>query len=152
MACLNFTLYLDSTFPRNLWKNDIRSLTRLCEQFNLENFSIEIVHLAAEPRRGFHDGVFSTPTILLEQKNGMRQILGDLANTERFLTTLGRLALPAQVEAPQLRAELNPGKMADLRCAISSPKAEKQQEGGRFAKLFRGIRCYWGILPHSVSN
>jgi hypothetical protein len=93
MACLNFTLYLNSTFPRNLWTNDVRSLTKLCQQFDLGDFSIEIVHLADEPRRGFHDGVFSTPTILLEQKNGSRRILGNFSDTEEYLQALHRPAV-----------------------------------------------------------
>ena len=88
MACLNFTLYLNSTFPRNLWRNDIRSITNLFQQFKVGDYSIEIVHLADEPRRGFHDGVFTTPTILVEQENGRRQLIGDLADTERYLSLL----------------------------------------------------------------
>src|SRR5687767_7203000 len=103
MACLNFTLYLESKFPRNLWRNDIRSLTKLCQQFNLDHYSIEIVHLADEPRRGFHDGVFSTPTILLEQESGKRRILGNVAETERFLRALQAPSAPAKVEGSFVR-------------------------------------------------
>src|SRR5688572_29281888 len=97
MACLNFTLYLNSTFPRNLWRNDIRKLTNLCEQFKLGHYSIEIVHLADEPRRGFHDGVLTTPTILLEQEDGRRQILGNLAETEHHLNLLQLSALATEL-------------------------------------------------------
>ncbi|MGZ8899385.1 MAG: hypothetical protein ACXW3Z_04750 [Limisphaerales bacterium] len=93
MACLNFTLYLDSTFPRNLWKNDIRSLTKLCQQFGGGHYSIEIVHLAKEPQRAFHDGVTNTPTILLEQASGGKQILGNFEETELFLKSLDNHAL-----------------------------------------------------------
>ena len=85
MACLNFTLYLDSTFPRNLWTNDIRKLTKLCQEFGGGHYSIEIVHLANERQRAFRDGVLTTPTILLEQGNGRKQILGNFQETELFL-------------------------------------------------------------------
>jgi hypothetical protein len=88
MSCLNFTLYLDSTFPRNLWANDIRSLTRLCQQFEVGHYSIDIVHLAADRQRAFHDGVINTPTILLEQENGRKKILGNMAQTEEFIKSL----------------------------------------------------------------
>jgi hypothetical protein len=88
MPCLNFTLYLDSTFPRNLWTDDIRSLTRLCQKFGGDHYSIEIVHLANARRRGFHDGVFTTPTILLETTGGRKQILGNMVETELFLRSL----------------------------------------------------------------
>ena len=98
MSCLNFTLYLDSTFPRNLWANDIRSLTRLCQQFEVGHYSIEIVHLAGERQRAFHDGVFTTPTILLEQEGGRKKILGNMAETEEFFSSL-------QVESLKQTAE-----------------------------------------------
>ena len=88
MSCLNFTLYLDSTFPRNLWANDIRSLTRLCQRFEVGHYSIDIVHLATDRQRAFHDGVINTPTILLEQENGRKTILGNLAETEEFFKSL----------------------------------------------------------------
>jgi hypothetical protein len=88
MACLNFTLYLDSTFPRNLWTNDVRRLTKLCQEFGGGHYSIEIVHLANERRRGFHDGVFTTPSILLETTGGRKQLLGNFIETELFLKSL----------------------------------------------------------------
>ena len=88
MSCLNFTLYLDSTFPRNLWANDIRSLTRMCQQFEVGHYSIDIVHIAADRQRAFHDGVINAPTILLEQENGRKTILGNLAETEAFFKSL----------------------------------------------------------------
>jgi len=87
---LNFTLYLNSSFPRSIWRNDIKSLTKLCQQI-VGDYSIEIVHLADQKRRAFHDGVFSTPTILLEQACGRRQILGDMADTERYLKVMHAL-------------------------------------------------------------
>ena len=117
MACLNFTLYLNSTFPRNLWRNDIRSLTKLCHQFEVGDYSIEIVHLADEPRRGFHDGVFTTPTILVEQENGRLEVIGNLAETGRYLSLL-QCSLPATEKAHSpavVATELqSPGRFAEL--------------------------------------
>jgi len=104
MSCLNFTLYLDSTFPRNLWANDIRSLTRLCQQFEVGHYSIDIVHLAADRQRAFHDGVINTPTILLEQENGRKTILGNLAETEEFFKSF---TSPAAAQSPERSSLLN---------------------------------------------
>ena len=117
MSCLNFTLYLNSTFPRNLWRRDIRNLTKLCEQFNLGHYSIEIVHLADEPRRGFHDGVFTTPTILLEQGDGRRQILGNLAETEQHLSLLQLSALATELTGSPIVCRIEakaPATIAEL--------------------------------------
>lgn len=103
MACLNFTLYLDSTFPRNLWRNDIRSLTKLFEQFSVGHYSIDIVHLANERQRAFHDGVVTTPTILLEQDCGRKKILGNLADTEQFLRLATRARTPELIKSSILK-------------------------------------------------
>src|SRR5215204_2380256 len=104
MSCLNFTLYLDSTFPRNLWANDIRSLTRLCQQFEVGHYSIDIVHLATDRQRAFHDGVMNTPTILLEQENGRKTILGNLAETEEFFKSFSS---PAAAQPRERSSLLN---------------------------------------------
>jgi hypothetical protein len=117
MACLNFTLYLESTFPRKLWKNDIRSLTQFCQQFNVGHYSIKIVHLSEERGRAFHDGVFTTPTILLEQESGRRQILGNVAQTEEFLRNLQAAVVPVKAEGAFVRREFgrqNAGRIPHL--------------------------------------
>jgi hypothetical protein len=84
MASLNFTLYLNRSFPRSLWTDDIRDLTRLCQEL-AGDYSIDIVDAADAPRRGFHDGVLSTPAVLLAMPDGSKQTLGTLAETEKFL-------------------------------------------------------------------
>ena len=126
MACQNFTLYLNSTFPRSLWRNDIRHLTRLFQQFKLEHYSIEIVHLAAEPRRGFQDGVFTTPTILLEQENGRRQILGNLADTEQYLNLAHLSALATKMKTS-----------SEVRAVAQEPTANIPQR--ILAQTFRAV-------------
>ena len=85
MACLNLTLYRDSSFPRSIWTNDIRDLTRLCQHFTAGHYSIEIIELAEERQRAFRDGVSTTPTILMEMDHGGKQTLGNFAETEKFL-------------------------------------------------------------------
>jgi circadian clock protein KaiB len=88
MASHNFTLYLNSSFPRSLWANDLRDLTRLCQQFVRGDYSIDILQRAEVPQRAFRDGVVNTPTILLQAGEGRKQTLGNLAETEKFLRLL----------------------------------------------------------------
>ena len=107
MACLNFTLYLDSTFPRNLWRNDIRSLTKLFADFSVGHYSIEILHLANERRRAFRDGVIQTPTILLEQESGRKKILGNMAETEQFLRLVNLARTPELSKSSMLESLLS---------------------------------------------
>lgn len=111
MACLNLTLYPNSTFPRSLWKNDVRTLSQLCHQFAGGHYSIEIIHLAEEPKRAFHDGVFTTPAILLETKGGRKQMLGNFAQTEKFLKSLQAPVIDERPEPSSFRPIL-PWKVA----------------------------------------
>ena len=99
MACLKFTLYLDSSFPRKLWRNDLRSLTRLFQEASLGHYSIEILHLANERQRAFHDGVVHAPTILLEQPCGRKKILGNPADTQQFLKLLNLARTPELIDS-----------------------------------------------------
>lgn len=99
-ACLNFTLYSHAFFPWNFWRNDVRTLTKLCEEFAGGHFSIEIVQVTEERARAFRDGVIAFPTVLMELSNGRKQNLGNLAETKRFLE--GRnspVIVPAQSSA-----------------------------------------------------
>src|SRR5687768_12105817 len=75
-ACLNFTLYCENSFPSNWWRNDVRELSRICQEFAGGDYSIEIVHLREERRRAMNDGVVTTPSVLLERKDGRKQNLG----------------------------------------------------------------------------
>lgn len=98
MACLNFTLYPNSSFPRSIWRNDIRRLTQICQRFAGGHYSIEIIHLAEDRQRAFHDGVFATPTIILEVEGGRKNILGNLVDTEKFLKSRQELAVRERPE------------------------------------------------------
>ena len=87
-TCLNFTLYSDHRAPWNWWRNDVRKLTRLCQEFGGGHYSIDILHLAQEPERAFHDGVYAAPAILLELAGGRRQNLGNFSQARKFLERL----------------------------------------------------------------
>lgn len=86
--CLNFTLYSDHRAPWNWWRNDVRKLTRLCQEFAGSHYSIDILDLAQERERAFHDGVYATPAILLELAGGRKQNLGNFAQARKFLERL----------------------------------------------------------------
>ena len=83
--CLNFTLYSDNRFPSTWWRNDVQNLTRMCQEFAGGHYSIEIVHMAEDQQRAFHDGVLTTPTIMLEMEGGRKQNLGNFVETKEFL-------------------------------------------------------------------
>ena len=86
--CLNFTLYSDHRAPWNWWRNDVRKLTRLCQELAGGHYSIDILHLEQERERAFHDGVYAAPAILLELASGRKQNLGNFTQARKFLERL----------------------------------------------------------------
>ena len=83
-ACLNFTLYSGRRFfPWS--QNDVGRLSKICREFAGPHYSIDIIHIEEERRRAFHDGVLTTPAILLELPCGRKQMLGGFVETENFL-------------------------------------------------------------------
>jgi len=84
-ACLNFTLYRDNSFPSNWWRNDVRDLSRICQEFAGPHYSIDIVHFADQRPRAMLDGVVKTPAVLLERKDGTKQNLGGFKEAREYL-------------------------------------------------------------------
>ena len=84
-TCLNFTLYCDNGFPSNWWRNDVRDLSQICQEFAGAHYSIDIVHFADERRRATHDGVVKAPAVLLEREDGSRQNLGSFKEAREYL-------------------------------------------------------------------
>ena len=81
---LNLTLYRST--PRltdwSTWfRNDIRVLSDLCREFAGGAYSIDIINHAEQCQRAFHDGVHTTPTVLVELPCGRLQNLGGLPET-----------------------------------------------------------------------
>ena len=84
-ACLNFTLYCENSFPSKWWRNDVRDLSRICEEYAGDHYSIDIVHVPEERKRALHDGVVNTPAVFLERKDGRRQNLGNMKDARKYL-------------------------------------------------------------------
>lgn len=125
MACLNFTLYLDSSFPRSIWANDVRSLTKLCQQFAGTHYSIEILNIEEEHRRAFHEGVVTTPAILFETEGGRKQLLGNFAETTKFLKLLSK----RELAAPYLAGPSKIAAAREIVMEISCGSAARLQTG-----------------------
>jgi hypothetical protein len=88
-TCLNFTLYSEKRFFSWL-QTDLGRLSKLCHRLAGPHFSIEIIQMAEERQRAFHDGVMATPAILVEMPDGRRRKLGGFEETEKFLNGLDR--------------------------------------------------------------
>lgn len=101
VSCLNLTLYSGKRFFS--WgENDIARLSKLCREFAGARFSIDIVKIEDEPRRAFLDGVYATPSILVEKPGQRKECLGGFAEAEKYLR---QRWLENQLEAPTKTAD-----------------------------------------------
>ena len=81
----SFTLYLDDRLLSTWRPNEVGMLARLCEKFAGTDYSIEIRRVKDDRQRAFHDGVVTTPAILLELNGGRKKLLGSFAEAEKYL-------------------------------------------------------------------
>ncbi|MFN7138828.1 MAG: circadian clock KaiB family protein [Limisphaerales bacterium] len=66
-----------------------QNLRRLCDERLNGNYSLEIVDLLAEPDLAERHRIFAVPTLVRENPEPRRKIIGDLSNEQQVLTGLG---------------------------------------------------------------
>lgn len=64
------------------------NLKRICEEHLAGKYSIEVVDLLENPKLAAGDQIIALPTLVRKLPPPMRQIIGDLSNTERVLVGL----------------------------------------------------------------
>jgi circadian clock protein KaiB len=64
------------------------NLRRICEEHLGGRYQIEIVDLMKNPELAKGDQIFALPTLVRKLPEPVRQIIGDLSNTERVLIGL----------------------------------------------------------------
>lgn len=82
-----FCLYVAGEAPNSV--QALRNLQALCQTHYVDNFHIEVVDVLLNPERAWADGVMVTPTTVRLTPAPQVRIMGNLANTERFLHALG---------------------------------------------------------------
>ena len=66
----------------------LANLKKICEQHITAKYSIEVIDLLKNPALAKGDHIFATPTLVRKLPVPIRNILGDLSNTERVLVGL----------------------------------------------------------------
>lgn len=79
-------LYITGMTPNA--QRALANLQRICEQEIAGRYRIKVIDLLKDPRLGRADSIFATPTLVRKLPPPIRQILGDLSDTERVLVGL----------------------------------------------------------------
>jgi circadian clock protein KaiB len=79
-------LYVAGESPKSL--QAFANLKQLCETYIDHPYEIEIVDLLVNPRLARGDEIIAIPTLVRRLPAPMRQIIGDLSDTDRVLVGL----------------------------------------------------------------
>jgi circadian clock protein KaiB len=82
----NLRLYTAGQSPKSL--RALENLKRICEEHLEGRYHIEVVDLLKQPHLARGDQIFAIPTLVRQLPAPIKQILGDLSNTERALVGL----------------------------------------------------------------
>jgi circadian clock protein KaiB len=66
----------------------IANLRRICDQYGLVGYTVEVIDLLRNPERAKADQVVAIPTLVRRLPEPVRRIIGDLSATEKVLVSL----------------------------------------------------------------
>ncbi|MEI8197979.1 MAG: circadian clock KaiB family protein, partial [Phycisphaerae bacterium] len=76
-------LYVAGRTPKSV--RALENLTRLCEERLKGKYHIEVIDLLKHPHRAKIDQIVALPTLVRKLPDSMKQIIGDLSNTDQVL-------------------------------------------------------------------
>ena len=76
-------LYVAGRTPKSM--RALENLKRLCEENLKGKYHIEVVDLLQHPHRAKIDQIVALPTLVRKLPESMKQIIGDLSDTEKVL-------------------------------------------------------------------
>jgi circadian clock protein KaiB len=82
-------LYVAGQTPKAI--TAFANLKKICEEQLKGKYSIEVIDLLENPKKGAEDQIFALPTLVRKLPVPVRKIIGDLSNTERVLVGLDLL-------------------------------------------------------------
>src|ERR1700760_197742 len=82
----NLRLYVAGQTPRCL--TAFANLKKICEEHLAGRYRIQVIDLLENPLLAEGDEIFAIPTLVRKLPEPVRQIIGDLSNTERVLVGL----------------------------------------------------------------
>jgi circadian clock protein KaiB len=85
-------LYVAGQSPKSVAA--LRNLRAICQEHLAGRYVIEVVDLLLEPQLAAGDEIVAVPTLVRQLPEPLRQIIGDLSDTERVL--VGLQIVPAE--------------------------------------------------------
>lgn len=85
-------LYVAGQTPKSVLA--LKNITKYCNEYLKDKYSIEIVDLLKNPQLAEGDQIFAIPTLVRKFPEPIRKIIGDLSNEERVLVGLNIRPLP----------------------------------------------------------
>jgi circadian clock protein KaiB len=79
-------LYVSGSTPRSA--KAVSNIRALCERHLSGRYDLEVVDLYQEPQRAKECQVIAAPTLVREQPEPARRVIGDMSNEEKLLLTL----------------------------------------------------------------
>ena len=81
----NLRLYVVGQTPKSVAA--IANLKKFCAEHLENQYTIEIIDVAANPKVARRDQIVAIPTLVRKLPVPMRKIIGDLSNTDRVLVS-----------------------------------------------------------------
>jgi circadian clock protein KaiB len=82
----NLRLYTAGQSPKSL--RALENLRKICDEHLEGRYHIEVIDLLRNPQLARGDQIFAVPTLVRQLPTPIKQILGDLSNTQRSLVGL----------------------------------------------------------------
>lgn len=79
-------LYVAGKTPRS--EMAFKNLERICEEHLANKYRIEVVDLLVNPKLAEGDQILAVPTLVRQLPPPVKQLVGDLSNTEKVLVGL----------------------------------------------------------------
>ena len=86
-AAWDLRLYVAGQTPKSV--TALGNLTRLCEDHLKGKYHIEVIDVLEHPQLAKDDQILAIPTLVRKLPESMKQIIGDLSNTEQVLLWAG---------------------------------------------------------------
>lgn len=86
-------LYIAGATPRSA--RAVSNIKKICEKYLRGRYDLEVVDLYQQPERAADGQVLAAPTLVKEEPQPPRRLIGDLSDEGRVLVGLGLGAAPA---------------------------------------------------------
>ena len=96
MAKLHLRLYVVSGAPNSIAAR--ANLTAILSGLGADDYTLDVVDIAEDPKRAIADGIMVTPTLLKRSPEPQQTIVGSLSDQKRVVDALGIAPVTAGAE------------------------------------------------------